>query len=364
MTDSTTALRGAGAPARIAILIPAYKPTPAVVELVSELQRLDSAGNIGAYVVVNDGSGADFANLFDQLAAMPRVTVYAHAVNLGKGAGLKSGMNYILTKMPAIQAIVTADADGQHAPENVMTVVSDIAAKPDRVVLGVREFDPDTPLRSAFGNRLTQFVFRAFTGVAVSDTQTGLRGLPVEFCRRCLKIPLNGYDFELESLILAGRHSRIAEVPIKTIYIDGNKSSHFNPIWDSLRIYFVFLRFLGSSVITAIVDNTIFVIALALTASVGWSQVIGRGSAMVLNFMMARQAVFHSHENVRVSFLKFVLLVVANGFVSYGMIRFMNENWGVNLIAAKLAAEGLLFIANFAIQRELIFTSARPERSG
>lgn len=362
MTDSTTAIRDAGTPAPVAVLIPAYKPTPAVVELVTELQALDSGKRIAAYVVVNDGSGDAFSSLFDQLATLPRVTVLPHAVNLGKGAALKGGMNHILTRMPEIQGIVTADADGQHAPENVMMVVRELAARPGRVVLGVREFDPNTPLRSAFGNRLTRLVFRAFTGVAVNDTQTGLRGLPADFCARCLRIPLNGYDFELEALILAGRQSRIVEVPIRTIYIDGNKSSHFNPIRDSLRIYFVFLRFLGSSVITAIVDNTIFVIALAMTGSVGWSQTIARGIAMVLNFVMAREAVFRGHENVRVSFAKFVLLVIANGFVSYGMIRFMNEHWGIHLVAAKLTAEGLLFIANFAIQRELIFTSARPER--
>ena len=346
----------------IAVLIPAYKPTSAVVELVRELQSLDSEGRIAAYVVVNDGSGDAFAVLFEQLAALPAVTVLPHAVNLGKGAALKSGMNHILTRLPEVKGVVTADADGQHAPENVMMVVHELGDRPANIVLGVRQFDPNTPLRSAFGNGLTRFVFRAFTGVAVSDTQTGLRGLPIEFCRSCLRIPLNGYDFELEALIMAGRQSRIVEVPIKTIYIDGNKSSHFSPIRDSLRIYFVFLRFCGSSVITAVVDNTIFVIALAMTASVGWSQAIARGIAMVLNCVRAREAVFKGHENVRVSFAKFVLLVVANGFVSYGMIRFMNENWGVRLVPAKLTAEGLLFLANFAIQRELIFTSARPER--
>jgi putative flippase GtrA len=346
----------------IAVLIPAYKPTAAVVDLVRDLQALDSAGRITGYVVVNDGSGEDFTNLFAQVAAFPRVTILPHAVNLGKGAALKSGMNHILTRLPDVRAIVTADADGQHAPENVMMVVNDLAARPDKVVLGVRQFDPNTPLRSAFGNGLTRLVFRTFTGVAVSDTQTGLRGLPVEFCRRCLRIPLNGYDFELEELILAGRQSQIVEIPIKTIYIEGNKSSHFNPVRDSLRIYFVFLRFVGSSVITAIVDYTVFVLALAMTGSVGWSQAIARTLAIGINFVLAKEAVFRAHENVRVAFAKFVLLVIANGFVSYGMIRFMNEHWDVRPVPAKLAAEGLLFLANFAIQRELIFTSARPER--
>ena len=133
----------------IAVLIPAYKPTSAVVELVRELQSLDSEGRIAAYVVVNDGSGDAFAVLFEQLAALPAVTVLPHAVNLGKGAALKSGMNHILTRLPEVKGVVTADADGQHAPENVMMVVHELGDRPANIVLGVRQFDPNTPLRSA-----------------------------------------------------------------------------------------------------------------------------------------------------------------------------------------------------------------------
>jgi putative flippase GtrA len=346
--------------ARIAMVIPAYKPTPDMVALVKSLQQMDTLGVIGRYVVVNDGSGPESQPLFNAVRELPNVTVVAHAVNLGKGAALKTGFNHVLTTIPEAQGIVTADADGQHAAENVLSVAQELAAKPSKVVIGAREIDPSVPWRSAFGNKLTRIVFRFFTGQSLRDTQTGLRGWPLELCRRCLRVPLTGYDFELEALILSGRNFDITQVPITTIYIEGNRSSHFNPLWDSLRIYFVFLRFCGSSLLTALLDNTVFIIALPLTRSIGWSQTIARGVAMLLNFALARQAVFRSHENPRVSFVKFLLLVVVNGFVSYGMIRFMHDEWGFGVVAAKLIAEGVLFVANFAIQRELIFTA--PER--
>jgi glycosyltransferase involved in cell wall biosynthesis len=346
----------------VAVLIPAYQPTAAVVDLVKRLHDLDRDRIVTRCVVVNDGSSPEYEQLFEQLAAMPHVTVLRHAVNLGKGAALKTGFNHVLTIVPNARGVVTADADGQHAPENVMAVARELSRDPSRVVLGAREFDPNTPLRSAFGNKLTRVIYRFFTGKRLRDTQTGLRGWPLDLCRRCLRIVINGYDYELEALIISGREFEITEVPIKTIYIEGNKSSHFNPIWDSLRIYYVFLRFCGASLLTAVLDNTIFFLTLPFTHSIGWSQALGRGGAMVVNFGLARQAVFHSHENPRVSFLKFVLLVVINGFVSYGMIRLMTNDWGFSLVGAKLLAEGLLFVANFAIQRELIFTSPGPER--
>jgi SAM-dependent methyltransferase len=47
---------------------------------------------------------------------------------------------------------------------------------------------------------------------------------------------------------------------------------------------------------------------------------------------------------------------VCNGFISYGLIRLLHDGLGVRTIAAKLLAEGLLFIANFAIQRDFVFT--------
>lgn len=228
---------------QVAVLIPAYKPTPAVVEVVEQLVALDAGRMIARYIVVNDGSGDAFDELFGRLAAIPLVSVIDHPRNRGKGAALKTGFDHVLSNLPQVAGVVTADADGQHVAKDVLAVSAALVARPTAVVLGVREFDPSTPLRSAFGNNLTRFVYRVFAGKRVSDTQTGLRGWPLKLCRRCLRVPLDGYDFELQALIISGREFEIIEVPISTIYIEGNKSSHFNPIRDSIRIYLAFLRF-------------------------------------------------------------------------------------------------------------------------
>jgi hypothetical protein len=105
-----------------------------------------------------------------------------------------------------------------------------------------------------------------------------------------------GYDLEMESLVRAkhklGNKFKIVEVPIKTIYEEDNKSSHFNPILDSMRIYFVFFRYSGAAIVNALVDNFIFMISFYQTHNIGLSQVAGRMSAMLIAFALARNIVF------------------------------------------------------------------------
>ena len=68
----------------------------------------------------------------------------------------------------------------------------------------------------------------------------------------------------------------LQEVPIRTIYEAGNPTSHFNPLLDSLRIYFVLLRFSFLSLATAIIDNLVFVLAFFVLSSILYAQIIGR----------------------------------------------------------------------------------------
>jgi glycosyltransferase involved in cell wall biosynthesis len=227
---------------RAIILIPAYQPPPSLLVLLRDLQARDGGRLVSRYLIVNDGSGVEFEATFAEAAGMPNVTLLRHARNQGKGAALKTAFAHILEHHPGAAGVVTADADGQHVAEDVLRVAEALIARPDHLVLGTRVFDPGVPLRSVFGNQLTRLVFGLFTGKRLRDTQTGLRGWPLALCRRGLEIPLTGFDYELEALIIGVRHCPIFEVPIRTIYVGRNETSHFKPIGDSIRIYKVFLR--------------------------------------------------------------------------------------------------------------------------
>jgi glycosyltransferase involved in cell wall biosynthesis len=342
-------------PGKAILLIPAYKPSDELRALVEKIQRLDVLGSIGAVLVVNDGSGPECEPLFQALRALNGVTVIQHAINLGKGAALKTGFNHALVTWPDAVGIVTADADGQHAPEDVLRVAEALLDTPRDIILGVRQFR-DIPFRSLLGNRISSVIFSMFAGFRLSDTQTGLRGWPRAYCLDALRITLNGYDFELESLIKKDSGCQLREVPIQTIYLNGNQSSHFNPIRDSMRISFVFVRYCGSSALAACVDYLVFMLVLSWTQSIGWSQVAGRTAAVMVAFLVARNLVFQSRTAWVRSLAKYLLLVATMGLVSYSMIEFLHTRLDLSVILAKPLSEGLLFLGNFAIQRDFIFS--------
>src|SRR6266545_3008205 len=103
-----------------AALIPAYNPTADLVKSVRELVASDCA----AIIVVNDGSASTSDPFFREIEHMKKVTLLRHAVNLGKGAALKTGMNHAYCCFENHVGVVVLDADGQHLVEDALKVAA------------------------------------------------------------------------------------------------------------------------------------------------------------------------------------------------------------------------------------------------
>jgi glycosyltransferase involved in cell wall biosynthesis len=349
----------------VTALIPAYNPSASLAALVREL----AASSFEAIVVVNDGSATACRSLFDEVADIDKVTVLHHAVNLGKGAALKTGLNYIYCHRPDSRGVVTLDADGQHLVTDALAVAQTLREHPEALIVGVRVFDRDVPLRSKFGNLLTRQLFRFLVGHRLTDTQSGLRGIPREFIPALLRINACGYEFELDMLLACKyRNMPMIEREISTVYVDGNRSSHFNPLLDSMRIYFVLFRFTFASLLSAVIDYTLFILVFSLSNTLVGSQVAARLVSMLFNYTAVKRVVFYSDQQHTRTFPKYLTLVVASGSVSLLLIDLMIRYTPLNVISAKVVAESLVFLANFAIQRDFIFTrrssdalAAQPE---
>ena len=218
------------------ILIPAFQPGPQLPALIERLAQ----SAVPAIVIVDDGSSPECAEIFELCATFPQVHPLRHETNLGKGAAIKTGIRYILETFPDCTGAVTADADGQHDPADILRIASALEQNPDCLVLGARQFDRQVPVRSRIGNLATRALARAILGQRVQDSQTGLRGLPRKLLPYLCDLPSSGYEFELDMLI-AAKHLGLAvvEEPIETIYAPGNPTSHFDPLRDSMKIYFV-----------------------------------------------------------------------------------------------------------------------------
>jgi glycosyltransferase involved in cell wall biosynthesis len=344
----------------IAVLIPAYNPDNSLLSLVEALIKLD----FRRIVVVNDGSESSCNGIFDKLTGMQNCHVVHHAVNLGKGRALKSGFNYCCVNFDGLLGIVTADADGQHLPEDIRNVTDEFLSSPRSLVIGARTFDKGTPLRSLLGNLITQYVFRLLVGGKLSDTQSGLRCIPMDMVPALLRLEGERYEYEMNMLILAKKNRiRIREVKIATVYLSNNRSSHFNPLIDSMKIYFLLLRFSFSSLLSSGIDFIIFTLIFWMKRDILAALIVARLISGGVNFLINKSLVFHNHEEVALTLTKYLALFVTLAALSFLSIRTMAD-FGINVIVAKVVAESLLFLASFTIQRDFIFAPPAPEPEG
>lgn len=230
---------------RILVIVPAYQPAQSFDSLMVAL-RLEGFERI---LVINDGSSLDHQGQFER-AAQQGAVVIEHPVNRGKGAALKTGFERVNDHYSDVAGVVTCDADGQHLVSDIAAVSRAFLQNQSCLILGARAFDSSkVPLRSRFGNGLTRVLFRLLIGKKLTDTQTGLRAIPRSLLPTLIQLKTGKYDFELDMLIAAFRgHVSVQEMPITTVYEDNNALSHFNWLFDSMRIYFVFLRFVMASV--------------------------------------------------------------------------------------------------------------------
>ena len=212
------------------VLIPAYKPDEKMVALVNELY---SEGY--GIIVVNDGSPACHDCYFQAVSHLAGVVTLPE--NRGKGAALKAGMKVIREHYPQCLRFVTADADGQHSVKDIKRVMDELRTG-SRFVLTVRNLRGDIPKKSKLGNRISRIVYTILTGHYLNDNQSGLRGFAAEYIDWMVNVGGDKYDYEMNVLYCADKQAiPITTMSIDTIYLDGNKSSHFNAIPDTLRIY-------------------------------------------------------------------------------------------------------------------------------
>ncbi len=337
------------------ILIPAYKPDERLTSLCETL----IAENYNVFVV-NDGSGSECDHVFSSLPE--NVTQLSHDVNKGKGRAMKTGFEYIRLHSEDREGVVVADADGQHLPADIARVRDKLLENPHGLVVGCRAFDGKVPFRSRFGNSLTRGVFAMASGVKLSDTQTGLRGIPFDKLAHMESLKGERYEYEMNMLLDAAQHNiPFIEVKIKTVYLDDNASSHFNVLRDSFKIYAVILKFVFSSFAAFLIDMGMFAFLSIFTANMAnpelallIPQVGARMVSSTCNYLINKNVVF-KNNNTKHSFLRYVVLVIFILACSSGLLYVLNILLGVNQYIAKIIVEASLFILSYFAQRLFVF---------
>lgn len=343
------------------VIIPAYKPDETLVTITDQLWEYGCR-----IVVVDDGSGERYQPIFDKISDI--CIILRHSENQGKGAAIKTALNYVKEEFWDGNVIGVMDCDGQHLPEDMMKLFAFAETHPQTMVLGVRKVGKDMPLRSRLGNQITRTVFRLASGVKVTDTQTGLRAFDPELLDRLISIEGERYEYEMNVLMaLAKAGIPIAEVPIHTIYRDNcNSGSHFRVVKDSIRIYKDILKFMLSSISSFILDYALFsLLMIFLPHTAAWvlaGNIAARFVSAFYNYCMNCRFVFHTRKKVRTAFQYFelaVFVLVMNNVILEILVQIL----GFSVYPAKLLTECVLFLMSWMVQKRMIFRKQqRAER--
>jgi len=193
---------------RVLVVIPAHDEEASLPGTLAEVRSRAPSVDV---LVVDDGSHDDTAGV----ARAAGVRVVRHAVNLGVGGALQTGFRWATRH--DVDVVVQLDADGQHDPGFLASLLEPVVAGRCDVAIGSR-FVSSTGYRAPWNRRLGMQLFsgivRLALGRPIYDTTSGFRA----YARRVIEVCQFDFpkDFPDAPLLisLARRGFRLEEVPV------------------------------------------------------------------------------------------------------------------------------------------------------
>ena len=218
-------------PQQVCIVIPAYNEATTIADVVKNAIRIFKNSPYDTkIVVVDDGSKDDTATIAEKSGAI----VIKHILNSGAGAATATGLSY--AEQNSFNIAATMDADGQHAPEDVLRGIEVIIKQGDDLLIGSRLIDARGMSKTKIlGNKGLSIITYLLFGINTTDSQSGLRIFSRKALRE-LRWKTNGYEFCSEMLWRAKQLQLvIGEYPIQAIYTDYSKAKGQNN-WNAINI--------------------------------------------------------------------------------------------------------------------------------
>ena len=161
----------------VVLTIPAYEPNERMLTLLDGLKEY----KYKKIILVDDGSGSQYAHLFKSAEEVYGCDVIHHDSNRGYGAALKTGAKRFCECYEGesdVIGVIQCDCDGQHDPIDIAKIAQAMRLNKETFIIGEREFDKSVPWKSRIGNKITGVFFSVLIGLDINDTQCGLRGIP------------------------------------------------------------------------------------------------------------------------------------------------------------------------------------------
>lgn len=214
---------------RIAAVVPAYNEEKSIAKVLLLTQK--TADRI---VLVNDGSN----DMTGEISKRLGFVTLEHKSNEGKGAALRTGIDYFQRK-DDFDILITIDSDLQHDPMEIPLLVDPIIQGKADVVIGVRPMESGImPRERIIGNKVLDKMSNQGAGGNHRDTQSGFRAYSSSALRK-IHFLENGMAIESQTFIDAvSAGLKIMEVPVSTTYVGIPKKrsrlNHFSQVLDYL----------------------------------------------------------------------------------------------------------------------------------
>ncbi|APG59513.1 DUF2062 domain-containing protein [Christiangramia salexigens] len=220
------------------VIVPTYNNASTLPSFLEDLKLYTS--NI---IIINDGSTDETAEILNRY---PQFNIKKHTVNQGKGIALKTGFKF--AEELNYDYGITIDSDGQHYPDDLYVFLEELEKRPvgskEILLVGDRNMGSENvPGKSSMGNRFSNFWFLVVTGIELHDSQSGYRLYPVKLINS-LKLITWKFELEIEVLVKAAwRDVQVRNIPIKVLYKEEERVTHFRPFWDIVRIVLLYMWF-------------------------------------------------------------------------------------------------------------------------
>jgi glycosyltransferase involved in cell wall biosynthesis len=216
----------------LSIIIPVYNEELTIGNIIDRVKAAAKQTGFQTEIIVVDDHSYDKSLL---VAEKRGVKLYSLNQHLGKGYALRAGF-----AKASGDIVVTIDSDGSHKPEELSEVLAPILGDQADLVIGSRYMNHNhvaTRRLNAFGVRLFNYFIELFTGVVITDSQSGYRAMKREVLRS-QKLYSGEYEIESEMLVKTARRKfRIAEVPISFEQRTYGRSG-VDPLLDGSKILF------------------------------------------------------------------------------------------------------------------------------
>jgi glycosyltransferase involved in cell wall biosynthesis len=194
----------------LSILMPVYNERERVALAIEQVLSVSLPVDL-ELIVVDDGSTDGTSEILGEGEWNGRVRRYAHEVNMGKGAAIRTALSHARGEYTAI-----FDADLEYDPADLNLLVAPLLESQANACFGIRAFDGYTSHSFLFvmGNRLLTLVCNVLYNTFLHDIMTCQKMIRTDILR---SLTLRSRGFEVEAEITAGllqRRERIYEVPV------------------------------------------------------------------------------------------------------------------------------------------------------